>query len=217
MGAVLGPAVDSIHNQALLSYDILPVSVDFGALGAAKTSLVVPLLLAFAYWLLGSALPPLSAALLKQPEGRGVFNLPFLPGLSPPLRALLAVASTCLIIKLSVSLSLPMLAAIALLQWAALDGTASSLALAALAALGGPVAELPLMWAGAWHYTSPDYWPLAPLGLGPESGSAWAGLSSITGPCYFAVTTDAIALGRWLGGGGGTGSGSSDGPVAGQR
>ena len=61
---------------------------------------------------------------------------------------------------------------------------------------GGPLAELPIMAAGAWHYVSPDYFPLAALGVDPAVG--WSGLASITAPCYFAVTTDAIALGRWF-------------------
>jgi len=61
-----------------------------------------------------------------------------------------------------------------------------------------PGAEIPFMAAGCWHYISPDYWPLAAVGLGPDSSTPWAGLSAITGPCYFAVTTDAIAIGRWL-------------------
>jgi hypothetical protein len=64
---------------------------------------------------------------------------------------------------------------------------------------GGPLAELPLMKLGAWHYLTPDFWPLAAWSLGAGTGNEWAGLSAITGPCYFAVTTDAIALGRWFG------------------
>ena len=85
------------------------------------------------------------------------------------------------------------------LQWRLLDGSRASLALALLAAVGGPLAELPLMKLGAWHYLTPDYWPLAAWSCGPGTGNEWAGLSAITGPCYFAVTTDAIALGRWFG------------------
>ena len=55
------------------------------------------------------------------------------------------------------------------------------------------------MKLGAWHYLTPDFWPLAAWSLGAGTGNEWAGLSAITGPCYFAVTTDAIALGRWFG------------------
>ena len=131
-------------------------------------------------------------------------NLPLL-SLDPQRRAILAVASTCIIIKASELLltagwngpeALPVLMAMAFLQWASLDGRPFALFLALLAAVGGPLCELPLMWLGAWHYTAPDYWPLAYFGFGPASGAAWAGLSMTTGPCYFAVTTDAIALGR---------------------
>ena len=69
--------------------------------------------------------------------------------------------------------------------------------LAAVAAVGGPICELPIMAAGCWHYlpSAADYYPLEALGMGAAS---WAGLSSITGPCYWAVTMDAIALGRWF-------------------
>ncbi|CAE7848827.1 ANK1 [Symbiodinium sp. KB8] len=201
VGAVLGPGVDAIHNQALLSYDVLPVSADL-VLGVARTSLLVPPLLAVAYALLGSVLPSLAASILGS---RNAENLPLLRGLSPLTRAILAVTSTCLIIKASELLisagfsgatALPLLMLLAFFQWAVLDGRLFALVLALIAAIGGPLAELPLMWLGAWHYTAPDYWPLAAFGLGPASGAAWAGLSMTTGPCYFAVTTDAIALGR---------------------
>lgn len=201
VGAVLGPGVDAIHNQALLSYDVLPVSADL-VLGVARTSLLVPPLLAVAYALLGSVLPSLAASILGS---RNAENLPLLRGLSPLTRAILAVTSTCLIIKASELLisagfsgatALPLLMLLAVFQWAVLDGRLFALVLALIAAIGGPLAELPLMWLGAWHYTAPDYWPLAAFGLGPASGAAWAGLSMTTGPCYFAVTTDAIALGR---------------------
>ena len=36
VGAIVGPAVDAVHNQALLSYDVLPISVDLG-FSVAKT------------------------------------------------------------------------------------------------------------------------------------------------------------------------------------
>ncbi|CAE6918717.1 Ogt [Symbiodinium sp. CCMP2592] len=201
LGAVLGPGVDAIHNQALLSYDVLPVSADL-VVGVARTSLLVPPLLAVAYALLGSVLPSLAASILGS-ENAG--NLPLLRGLSPLSRAILAVTSTCLIIKasellisagVSGAIALPLLMLLAFFQWAVLDGRLFALALALVAAIGGPLAELPLMWLGAWHYTAPDYWPLAAFGLGATSGAAWAGLSMTTGPCYFAVTTDAMALGR---------------------
>ena len=122
-------------------------------------------------------------------------------------RALLAVTSTAAILRCSAILTtagmssdkaLGILSILALLQWALLDGVFSSLLLAFVLAIGGPLAEIPFMAAGCWHYIAPDYWPLSALGLGANSGTPWAGLSALTGPCYFAVTTDSIALGRWL-------------------
>ena len=180
-------------------YDVLPVTLNLG-LGFAKTSLLVPPLLALAYALLGSLLPQLLEAIGGT---EAVGRLPLLRP-QPVLRAVLAVASTCFIIKISELLvtsdgpsALLLLSLLALFQWAALDGRRSSLTLALLAGLLGPLAELPLISLGAWHYTQPDYWPLTWLGLGPGT---WAALSMVTGPCYFAVTTDAIALGRLFAG-----------------
>ena len=164
-------------------------------------------------------------------------------------RALLAVATTALIIKfsqvlethhefllpllddalpapfldsmaaaLSLSLSslviIAILAAMALLQWAVLDGTGYALLVATAAAVGGPLAELPFVAADVWQYLpqAADYFPLQNIVL-PDaifiaaSNNVLGGvnydyqelaLSSITGPCYFAVTMDAIALGRWF-------------------
>lgn len=203
VGSCLGPFVDAIHNQALLSYDVLPVSMNLG-LGFAKTSLLVPPLLAIAYALLGSLLPRVLETITGLNSTVGS-----LPLLRPPpgLRAALAVVSTCFIIKISELLllvtsgqsALLLLSLLAFLQWATLDGRKSSLILAVLAGILGPLAELPLIYLGAWHYITPDYWPLTFLpGFGP--GISWAGLSMVTGPCYFAVTTDAIALGRLFAG-----------------
>ena len=62
-GASAGPLVDAVHNQALLTYDILPVSIPLG-LGVAKTSLLVPPLLAVAYALLGFTLPRLAESVV---------------------------------------------------------------------------------------------------------------------------------------------------------
>ena len=202
VGSCLGPFVDAIHNQALLSYDVLPVSMNLG-LAFAKTSLLVPPLLAIAYALLGSLLPRVLETITGLNSTVGS-----LPLLRPPpvLRAALAVLSTCFIIKSSELLllvtsgqsALLLLSLLAFLQWATLDGRKSSLILAILAGFLGPLAELPLMYLGIWHYTTPDYWPFTFLGFGP--GVSWAGLSMVTGPCYFAVTTDAIALGRLFAG-----------------
>jgi hypothetical protein len=74
---------------------------------------------------------------------------------------------------------------------------------------------LPFIAAHCWTYwptASDAYYPLRDLvawssSLGPPLAQMVAGgvsdydslmLNSITGPCYFAVTMDAIAIGRWL-------------------
>ena len=195
-GATAGPLVDAVHNQALLTYDFLPLS-----LGPVQTSWLVPPLLAVAYVLLGLVFPAVSDSIF----GVGRIALDNRPLLQPRQRAGLAVLSTLAIIKtsevlvsstLSTSSSVALLCAACAAQWVLLDGSYSSLALSLLAAWGGPLAELPLLKAGCWHYLAPDYFPLDGIGqLGPGS---WAGLNSITAPCYAAVTNDAIALGRWL-------------------
>ena len=207
-GGTCGPLVDAIHNQALLRYDVAPLEL---CGGAVETSWLVVPLLAVAYALLGGVLPAAFGASADS-AAKGAE----LPG-QPAVRALLAVSSTAAIIKVSEVLTtsslLPVGGSVGLLfvlctiQWSVLDGTLSSFALALAAALGGPLAEIPLMKLGAWHYTNPDYFPLLPLlGLLPEDAS-WSGLNYITAPCYFAVTTDAIALGRWFNSSaGGTGS-----------
>jgi len=83
---------------------------------------------------------------------------------------------------------------------------------ASLTAFGGPLSELPFVANGFWHYLpeSADYLPLSgdlfrPGGVADAVASKILGegynglaLSSITGPCYFAVTMDAIALGRYF-------------------
>jgi hypothetical protein len=79
---------------------------------------------------------------------------------------------------------------------------------ALLTSVGGPLCELPFVASGCWHYipSAADYYPLRGLVefLVPyyhdidTYGLSNLALSSITGPCYFAVTTDAIALGRWF-------------------
>jgi hypothetical protein len=170
--------------------------------------------------LLGSVLP----AVAERVAGRGRVLDP--PALSARSRAFGAVASTVVIIKLSEALALAVLPinaavgallACCLVQWAALDAAWSSLLLACIVGIGGPLAELPFLGLGCWHYLSPDY---CPFGVGDELG-----INYITGPCCarpstpilcrlsprlpnsvlrawtptdFAVTTDAIALGRWF-------------------
>lgn len=196
-GGACGPLVDAVHNQVLLAYDVLPLAV-----ADVRTSWLIPPLLALTYALLGGVLADGARAVL----GDATVVASPLQRLPARRRALLAVATTLVIIKASELLSLSslpasgsslLLLAACALQWAALDGGLATMALALLVGVGGPLAELPFLKLGAWHYLSPDYFPLEPWGLGPAS---WAGLSGITGPCYVAVTTDAVALGRWLSG-----------------
>ncbi|KAJ1457767.1 hypothetical protein M885DRAFT_562690 [Pelagophyceae sp. CCMP2097] len=181
VGGIVGPCVDAVHNGVLLAYDAFPVDLPFGG----KTSLLIPPLLAAAYVVLGVAAPAAARRLV----GEARFVEPRLRRADATAAA--AFASTVAIIKLSEvlcaePLGLPLLALLALLQWALLDGTAATLAVALAAAVCGPVAELPLIVAGCWHYVSPDYFPFDGL----------PGLAAITGPCYAAVATDAGAIAR---------------------
>jgi len=139
---------------------------------------------------------------LRTQAALGSGRLSGVPPLGPRARALAAVSTTVCIIKASevlelagapARLALPLLFGGCTLQWALLDGAFSSAALALLAAVGGPLAELPFLRLGAWHYL-PEACDYFPLGL----DTTWAGLAAITAPCYFAVTTDAIALGRYF-------------------
>ena len=122
----------------------------------------------------------------------------------------------------SISLSLLVMITASISQWALLDQSIVALLVATVTALGGPLAELPFVGHGAWTYIeqAADYFPLqnlAPAALASDDSidsndlllkisQALFGtsiyqdlaLSSITGPCYFAVAMDAIALGRWF-------------------
>ena len=89
----------------------------------------------------------------------------------------------------------------ALTQWFVLDRRISSLITACLVGFGGPLSELPFIAGGFWHYipSAADYSPLAQIQVLDNSFLEKYKdlvLSSITGPCYFAVTMDAIAFGR---------------------
>ena len=204
IGAIVGPFVDALHNGVLLRYNMLPVSVSVLDT-ELRSSLLIPPLLALTYVVLGAVLPSLFNGPIESRVGR----LPQLP-LAPTVRAGLAVLTTIAIVVASKELvqldlsSSPVdgraiLYTAGLVQWALLDGTPTSLLLAALVSIAGPLAELPFTYLGAWTYTSADlYYPLAPFGYG--AGTEWAALDPITAPCYWAVTLDAIALGRWLAG-----------------
>ena len=205
-GAMLGPACDAIHNQLLLTYDRFPV-----AIGDAKTSLLIPPLLALTYALLGGVFPLVAQRVVGAGGAGGDAPTPLveLKLLSRSeerrARAVLAVLATCAVIKLSavaIALdapnSLALLAVAALLEWRALDASWTSLAVGCVVAVLGPIAEVPFMELGCWHYfdAARDYFPLHSFLVDSQA----TGISSLTGPCYFAVTTDAIALGRWYSG-----------------
>jgi len=120
------------------------------------------------------------------------------------------------------SLSLLVMVVAITFQWALLDRSIVALLVATVTAIGGPLAELPFVGHGVWTYIeeAADYFPLqnvfpyaAASAAAIDSSSLLLqisqilfgtsnyqdlALSSITGPCYFAVAMDAIALGRWF-------------------
>lgn len=170
-----------------------------------------------AYLVLGAILPRLVSLLLDKVNATTANGEEESVSSSSALRtkAFLAVSTTAIIIKLSEVLETSsffssseinvfIMIAAALTQWGLLDGTISSLITALAVSVGGPLSELPFIAAGFWQYLpqASDYFPLKDLDweilklLGNDYQDL--SLSSITGPCYFAVTMDAIALGRWF-------------------
>lgn len=250
-GSTIGPIVDSLHNQCLLQYDTAPISINLpnteeSLVSSAHpifcSSWVVPPLLGIAYVILGYILPRFfeiigdriarknrirngnGTLLRSKPKNAEVVS-------ACRNRAILAVSSTALIIKLSEYLEthdnlllnssmlnldtttkVAIMIAADVLQWIALDQTPVALAAATITAYGGPISELPFVANGFWHYIpeAANYLPLKSeffqSGNFPDIfatsllGSDYKNLalSSITGPCYFAVTMDAIALGRYF-------------------
>ncbi|KAL1520352.1 hypothetical protein AB1Y20_021942 [Prymnesium parvum] len=200
-GATIGPLVDAIHNQALLSYDVAPIHV-----GPIHTSAAIPFLLALTYSLLGGIFPALLEKVAPQ-VGLPLFS-PLL-GRAPLASAFAAIGSTVIIVKASEllllahvpsTLATAALYALCALQWAAIDTTPLAALLALAVSIVGPLAELPFMSFGLWHYLASvqDYWPLSSIGLDATTGPCWSGLARITAPCYFAVCTDAIVLGKYF-------------------
>lgn len=275
VGSTVGPIVDSLHNQCLLRYDVLPFNVPWpspsaswidaveplglegvaGAMGGGgpgqeylllASSWAVPPLLGIAYVVLGGILPRLVEPILQRPSpSSSSSSSPITDDATRPqilrTKAFWAVTTTALIIKLSevfethpqlwvdagvgfdVSspsyaslLSWAVLMMTALVQWAVLDGTLVALLVASITSLGGPLSELPFVGHHVWTYSdsAADYFPLHGLVMNDDPCSsnvgklieivlgtadyANLGLSSLTGPCYFAVCMDAIALGRWF-------------------
>jgi hypothetical protein len=242
LGAVVGPIVDSLHNQCLLEYHVAPIIIDAPFSIDAHllaSSWLVPPLLGIAYVILGGILPRVAQAGIdrairkattmshqqeqsfqsiqidKDSSKHFKFFPEFIKGASTTTslneRAIIAVLTTALIIRLSSVLETtsyshaePILILLVLCQWIALDGTLAALLVAAAASIGGPLSELPFVANHVWTYlpAAADYFPLQGieddsvfryiLGEGFQSLS----LAKITGPCYFAVTLDAIACGR---------------------
>ncbi|CAM9355243.1 unnamed protein product [Heterosigma akashiwo] len=227
-GSLVGPVVDSLHNQCLLEYDLAPIGLSWPqASGGVDyffcSSWTVPPLLGIAYVVLGGILPRVFQSFLPSKDTEK--QAPKMEKSPSELRntALVAVTTTALIIKLSeiletnpglldsseANILVMIMAAVG--QWAILDGTLAALLAATITSVGGPLSELPFVANGFWHYLpeAGDYLPLSNLGSIPSQLDAlfsWGlgenykdlALSSITGPCYFAVTMDAIALGRWF-------------------
>lgn len=214
-GSIVGPIVDSIHNQCLLEYHKgkIEIPVDFTEPGfVIESSLFIPPLLALAYVVLGRILPKLISSIFPmESESNQIKNL--------KAKAVLAISSTAIIVKLSEYLqthdvsrwthsvtpisageiNLVIMVFASILQWAVLDRTIVSLITATIVFIGGPLSELPFIANDFWVYITDaaDYFPLRHVNFIPEDIQCLA-LSSITGPCYFAVTMDAIALARYF-------------------
>jgi hypothetical protein len=246
-GCTVGPIVDSLHNQCLLQYEKAPISIEYPSLMIDSipsiadqgydylfcSSWTVPPLLGIAYLVLGGVLPRLFQFLLDSGFASQSINYTSSESQLKEIdsqilrnKAILAVSTTALIIKLSEFLEtnpgvtdsmlspylvdqaqahLIVMIVAALSQWAFLDGALSALLAAAVTGIGGPLSELPFVANHFWEYlpSAADYYPLQNINL-PVLSSIMGddyqslALSSITGPCYFAVTMDAIALGRWF-------------------
>ena len=99
----------------------------------------------------------------------------------------------------------------AITQWAYLDGTLVAFLTACITSVFGPLSELPFIAHHIWEYlpeAGDIYLPLQSIestsipgqflhgALGDDFNSL--ALNGVTGPCYFAVTMDAIAIGRYF-------------------
>jgi hypothetical protein len=232
VGSTVGPVVDSLHNQCLLAYDIAPITLGVSSVSSSPvfcSSWVVPPLLGIAYIVLGFILPRIIELVIR-PKSLSIDNQR-MHKRDLERRAILAVTSTALIIKLSqflqthdvialgdytflldTKICISIMVAADALQWILLDRTPVALLAATITAYGGPLSELPFVASGFWHYIpeSADYLPLSgeifqqggiadrvALNILGDNYNTLA-LSHITGPCYFAVTLDAIALSRYF-------------------
>ena len=115
-GFTIGPLVDSLHNQCLLKYDLLPIGLEWPSTAFADavgsdypyyfcSSWTVPPLLGVAYVVLGGVLPRLFETILPQSGQQQQQDESIASKSSPEKklqqRAILAVTTTALIIKLS--------------------------------------------------------------------------------------------------------------------
>jgi hypothetical protein len=118
-GLTVGPVVDSLHNQCLLQYDLLPIALHWPeAMNAAENSYLfcsswtVPPLLGVAYVILGGVLPRVCQACIdvfrndgtigendnaNQLKSTTVYSLQYYLR----AKAVVAVLTTAMIIKLS--------------------------------------------------------------------------------------------------------------------
>jgi hypothetical protein len=104
-----------------------------------------------------------------------------------------------------------MLITAAITQWAYLDGTLPSLLTASIVSILGPLSELPFIANSIWEYlpaAGDIYVPFQNIEASSVLGQvvqrmfgdqySTLALNGVTGPCYFAVTMDAIAIGRFF-------------------
>ncbi len=111
-GATVGPIIDTLHNQCLLEYTVLPIHAHFSLpsfptsdaspliIGSASSSWLIPPLLGVSYVILGAFLPRWIEATSSLPPKHLAANKRR-SNLSLKDTAILAVLSTATIIRLS--------------------------------------------------------------------------------------------------------------------
>jgi hypothetical protein len=111
-GATVGPIIDTLHNQCLLEYTVLPIHAHFSLpsfptsdaspliIGSASSSWLIPPLLGVSYVILGAFLPRWIEATSSFPPKHQAANKRR-SNLSLKDTAILAVLSTATIIRLS--------------------------------------------------------------------------------------------------------------------
>jgi hypothetical protein len=177
---------------------------------------ILPRWIQFGFQWIADSVPSRHEDVPEQQQQQQIFK-PMFPW-NRAVLASVAVLTTAGIIKcsellevysgLDTTIKYNILFSMALFQWLTLDGSLVSLIAASITSVGGPLSELPFVAHHAWHYLplASDYQPLQNMSqdynwfweiiLGKDYKNL--ALSTITGPCYFAVTMDAIALGKWF-------------------